>query len=271
MNTISGLGKLDRHRLSEIIRGTRGIISVDEAAGILKKSSSETAKLLSRWAKKGWLSRIKRGIYILVPFESKTTEMPLEDPWVIAEKLYSPCYIAGWSAAGYWDLTEQIFRTTTVVTTQRPMNRNPLINGTKFLLRTSSEKTFFGLRPVWRGSIKVMVSDPTRTILDMLNDPESGGGIRPCVDVLLNYLKSEQKDIHLLLSYSNKLGNGAVFKRLGFLLERYAPDEKEAVETCLQSLTKGNSSLDPSQEEEKLVTRWKLWIPGAWVNKEKNN
>ena len=33
----------------------------------------------------------------------------LEDPLVIAEKLFSPCYVGGWSAAEYWGITEQIF------------------------------------------------------------------------------------------------------------------------------------------------------------------
>jgi len=32
----------------------------------------------------------------------------------------------------------------------------------------------FGLKSVWRGQVKVSVSDSTRTILDMLNDPRLG-------------------------------------------------------------------------------------------------
>ena len=32
----------------------------------------------------------------------------------------------------------------------------------------------FGLKSVWWGQVKVSVSDSTRTILDMLNDPRLG-------------------------------------------------------------------------------------------------
>jgi predicted transcriptional regulator of viral defense system len=113
-----------------------------------------------------------------------------------------------------------------------------------------------------------MVSDPTRTIVDMLSDPRLGGGIRPVVDVFQNYLKSEHKDLKLLLTYAEQLGNGAVFKRLGFLLERNSPEEKEIIATLTQKLTKGNAKLDPSLKEDKLVTRWKLWIPEGWAKKE---
>jgi predicted transcriptional regulator of viral defense system len=265
MKAIAGLGKVDRKRLAEIIRNTKGTVSVIEAADILEISSTEAAKMLSRWAQKGWLSRIRRGLYIPIPLESSTTDVPLEDSWIIAERLYAPCYIGGWSAAEYWGLTEQIFRTIVVMTTQKPRNRTPIIKGTKFLLRTVSEKAMFGLKPIWRGQVKVSVSDPTRTILDMLNDPRLGGGIRSTVDMFTNYLKSENKNIELLAEYAKRLNNGAVFKRLGFLLERVAPDEQSAINACKSQLTKGNAKLDPALKADKLITRWRLWVPQSWV------
>jgi len=268
MEDIAGLGKEERKRLSAIVRETKGTISVKEASNILKVSSTEAAKMLSRWAKKGWLSRVKRGLYIPVPLESRTTEIPLEDPWIIAERLYSPCYIGGWSAAEYWDLTEQIFRTVMVMTIQKPRERNPIIKGTNFLLRTISEKAMFGLKPVWKGQVKISVSDPSRTILDMLNDPKLGGGIRSVVDIFNNYLKSESKDLKLLIEYAMQLGSGAVFKRLGFLLERFAPDQTSFIDECKSRITTGNVKLDPSLKSDKLITRWRLWVPDSWA-KEK--
>ncbi len=270
MENLSGIGKLDRQRLAEIIRGTKGIISVAEAASIMNLSLIEAAKMLSRWTKKGWLSRIRRGIYVPIPLESRTSDVPLEDLWIIADKLYAPCYIGGWSASEHWGLTEQIFRTISVMTRQKPRNRTPVIKGTKFILRTISDKAMFGLKLVWRGQVKVFVSDPTRTIIDMFDDPQLGGGIRSTVDIFINYLKSENADMDLLLEYTKQLGNGAVYKRLGFLLERFAPDKKSAINICQLSLTKGNTKLDPTLKSDNLVTRWRLWIPKSW-SKDKGN
>ena len=268
METLAGIGKADRERLSALFRETKGTISVDDAADILKVSSTDTAKMLSRWAKNGWLARVRRGLYVRVPLESRTLDIPLEDPWIIADRLYSPCYIGGWSAAEYWDLTEQVFRTVVVLTTQKPRERAPVIRGTSFMLRTISEKAFFGMKPVWRSQVKVSVSDPSKTIIDMLTDPKLGGGIRPTVDVLLNYLKSENKNIQLLIDYAKRLGNGAIFKRLGFLLERYTPEQEAALNECKTRLTKGNVKLDPALQTDKLITRWRLWVPESWA-KEK--
>jgi len=264
MITLSGLGKVDRERLADVIRSTKGTISVAETSKILDVTPSNASKMLSLWTRKGWLSRVRRGLYISIPLESRTAEIPLEDPWIVAARIFTPCYIGGWSAVEYWNLTEQIFRTVIVITTQRPRNRKPMINDTKFLLRTISDQQMFGLKPVWRGQIKVWVSDPTRTILDLLNDPQLGGGIRSTLDIFINYLKSDKNDLQLLVKYAKDFGNGAVFKRLGFLLEKFRPVNQKTINLCKTNITKGNAKLDPKLPAEKLVTRWKLWIPKSW-------
>lgn len=265
MQPLTGIGKKDRERLSTVLRAAKGAIPVADAAKALGLSRAATAKLLARWAQKGWLSRVRRGLYVPVPLESRTADVALEDPWVIASQIYSRCYIGGWSAAEYWDLTEQIFRTVVVLTTQRPRERKPNLKGTDFLIRTIPEKALFGLKPVWRGKVKVDVSDPSRTILDMLSDPRLGGGIRSTADMLTSYLKSQKKDLALLLDYASRLGNGAVFKRLGYLLEKISPSDQEAIEQCRIRLTAGNVKLDPKLPADRLVTRWRLWISSQWA------
>jgi len=265
MKPVLGLGKEDRRRLSAVLRETKGTISVQEAAEILEVTQVDAAKMLSRWAKKGWLSRIRRGLYVHVPLESPTADIPLEDPWLIADRLFSTCYIGGWSAAEYWGLTEQIFRTVVVMTTQQVRDRGPIIRGTKFLLRTISENALFGTKPVWRGQVQVFVSDPERTIVDMMDTPKVAGGIRSVADIFSYYLKSETKNLDLIISYAQRLGNGAVFKRLGFLLERLDSDQKNSIEGCRAMMTKGNVKLDPALNAERLITRWRLWVPQSWA------
>jgi predicted transcriptional regulator of viral defense system len=220
--------------------------------------------MLARWAAKGWVTRIKQGLYIPVPLESITADIPLEDPWVIAEKIYHPCYIGGWSAAEHWGLTEQIFRTVVVFTPKKLKNHRPVIRTSDFLIHTISEQSMFGFKVLWRGQTKVSVSDPSRTILDFLVNPAFGGGIRSVLDMFKNYLKSEYKNISLLVDYAKQLKNGAVFKRLGFLLEQNAPKELEAIEFCKSNLTSGKIKLDPALSADKLITRWRLWLPENW-------
>ena len=48
------------------------------------------------------------------------------------------------------------------------------VQGTEFRVATRQMSAFFGTRGVWRGRERVDVSDPTRTIVDMLDDPSIG-------------------------------------------------------------------------------------------------
>jgi len=271
MKTISGLGKESRNRLARVMRETKGTVSVRQVADILQWAPDKAAKMLSRWATQGWVSRVQRGLYVFIPIEARSTDIALEDPWIVADQLFSPCYIGGWSAAEYWELTEQIFRTIVVMTTRKPRNRKPVIKGSSFLLRTIPENALFGMKPVWRGQVKVKVSDPTRTVLDMLNNPALGGGLRPMVDVFSTYMASKDKDADLLIKYAVRLGNGAVFKRLGFIATRYVPREQALIESCRTRLTKGNAKVDPSMPADKLITAWNLWVPANWAKEGKSD
>jgi len=263
-SSLAGLGKLDRKRLAKVLRDSKGTVTVSKAAESLGVTSVDAAKMLSRWAKSGWLSRVRRGIYVPVPLEARTDDEPLEDAWIVAMQLFKPCYIGGWSAAEYWDLTEQIFRTVIVMTTRRPRSDRQLVKGTEFWVKTIPDKAMFGKKQIWKGQNKVEISDPTRTLLDMLNDPRLAGGIRSVQDMFQTYLKSEKKNLDLLINYAEQLGNGAVFKRLGFLIEKNSPDDQAAIEACRTNLTSGNAKLDLQLPAERLVTRWRLWVPKAW-------
>jgi predicted transcriptional regulator of viral defense system len=271
MNAGAGLGKKSRSKLSKLLRDAKGTISIEQAVKSLGTAPTETAKTLALWARQGWLSRVQRGLYVPVPLEAKNTDTTLEDPWIVAEQLFAPCYVGGWSAAEHWDLTEQIFRSILVLTTKKPRKRQLVIKGTTFVLRTILPESIFGTKSVWRGHAKVNVADATRTVLDMLDAPSLGGGLRPAVDVLQNYLKSESEDLKLLVSYTKRLGSGAVFKRLGFLLERYATTEREIIEACRAEITKGNAKFDPNLPGERLVTTWRLWVPAGWKQGGQND
>lgn len=262
---LSGLGKASRAQLSAVLRKAKGVVTPTMAAEALSISRVDAAKLLSRWAAQAWLQRVRRGIYVPVPLESERADSSPEDAWVIAEAAFAPCFISGWSAAEHWGLTEQVFRTVLVSTTRRPRNRQPKLGGIGFHLRTVSEKEFFGLKTIWRGRAQVMVSDPSRTIIDLMADPSLGGGLRSSADMLQNYLASKEfRNVGQLVSYAEMRGIGAVFKRLGYLLERFAPEEREAIARCAKSLTKGNANLDPALPAKTLVTAWRLWLPEGW-------
>lgn len=269
MMTVGGLRGASRERLSKVLRQAKGSISPADASRVLNVEQAEAARLLSKWSSQGWLTRVRRGLYVPVPLESPTADLPLDDSWVIADRLFAPCYIGGWSAAAHWGLTEQLFRPVLVVTTRRPRARRVEARGAVFLLRTADEKAMFGLKPIWRGKVKVNVSDPSRTVLDLLDTPTMGGGIRSVLDILKSYFGSENRDPRLLVEYADRLGNKAVFKRLGFLATICLPNEKELIAECRKRLSAGNAKLDPKLSCDRLVTVWRLRVPADFTEGSK--
>ena len=103
-------------------------------------------------------------------------------------------YVGGVSAAHHWDLTEQLFRTVFVYTTQVVRRTKQTIHGTRFSVHHIDPRLLFGTRPLWRGSIKIDVSDVHRTIIDMLSDPAIGGGARHIADCLAAYFGRNDAD-----------------------------------------------------------------------------
>lgn len=254
-----------RQRLATVLRRSDPFVTVDTAAAALMLDNNRAAKLLAEWSHQGWLKRVRRGLYAPVPFDLSVDQFVLEDMWPLVPRLFDPSYIGGWTAAEHWDLTEQIFRSICVFTTQPTRKTRHVVLGVPFVVKRVKAKALFGTRSVWRGRAKIAVSDPSRTLIDMLSDPSVGGGIAHVNECLRRYLSSEGVRTELLLEYGDRLGNGAVFKRLGFLVSS-VHGQRELTEGCLARLTAGNAKLDPSLPCPRLVKKWRLWVPSRWKN-----
>lgn len=260
-----------RARLVLVLQAARNdFVRIDDAVRALGETRAGAAKLLSRWAKQGWLRRVGRGAYAPVPLEMLDAEQVIEDPWVLVPVLFDPGYVGGRTAAEYWDLTEQIFRDIVVFTTRAVRHRSLERQGVVFTVKRIREEALFGTRSVWRGRSRVAVSDVHRTIVDMLDDPAAGGGIEHVSDCLGAYLRRRDRDPAKLIAYADRLGNGAIFKRLGFLAERDASGA-EVVAAARDRLTQGHAKLDPAIKCPRLVTRWRLRVPQSWIGAESDD
>jgi predicted transcriptional regulator of viral defense system len=253
-----------RARVAAVLRDAGALIHVEDVMATLGMDRKSAAKTLARWCTQRWLQRVGHGIYTAIPLDARAAEQVLEDPWILVPSLFDSAYIGGWTAAEHWDLTEQLFRDIFVFTTKNIRARRRDVHGITFLLRHIQPNALFGTRSIWRGQIKVQVSDIHRTIIDMLADPAVGGGIRHVADCFAAYFRLKDANSETLVQYAEKLGNGAVFKRMGFLAETI-PDQKALAEACRKRLTQGNAKLDPGLACPRLVRKWRLWIPKTWI------
>lgn len=255
-----------RRRLSAVLNEAGDVVQIDDVVNALDVSRTEATKLLSRWVKQAWLRRAARGVYLPASLTTLGNVHVLDDPWILVPPLFDPAYIGGRTAAEHWDLTEQIFRDIVVMTAQTVRPKTQRRHGAQFNVTHIRQEKIFGTTGVWRGRSRIAVADVHRTILDIVANPELGGGIQHVADCLSVYLKSDNRDDDLLIRYALRLGNGAVFKRLGFLAERDSAGP-ELLESCRLRLTAGNARLDPALECPRLITRWRLWVPESWASR----
>ncbi|MBI4334101.1 MAG: type IV toxin-antitoxin system AbiEi family antitoxin domain-containing protein [Chloroflexi bacterium] len=256
-----GISERNRKALTTLHRGASGPFTAREAANLLVLDAGRARRFLAYLASAGWLARIRRGLYATVALDIAEPARWREDSWIVAAKLFSPCYIGGWSACEHWGLTEQVFQKTVVITARPIRRRRMEIQGAPFHLKAVSQEKIFGTEAVWRGRTRVYVSDPTRTVVDILDDPKIGGGIRHVAEILKSYLSHESRNDTLLLEYARRLGNRTVFKRLGYLLEAVKSDEPGLVLACRKAVSSGISLLDPGAPRKgRFARRWNLRI-----------
>lgn len=192
------------------------IFTFDDAYRVSNINRSILKVLLNRLEKQGWIERIEKGKYIIIPLGAKKAAYTLNE-FIIAFILVQPSAISYWSALNYHGFTEQIPNTVFIQTIARKKYQEKKIFGIKYKIVRIIEKKFFGLQQEIIEDSKINLTDREKTIADCLDKPQYCGGI---IEVA-KAIKSKNYDLDRLLEYAKKIGNTGVIRRLGYLLGLY--------------------------------------------------
>ncbi len=254
---MAGISGESRAQLARVTALGRTLVTVSDAAGALGVDRPEAAGRLARWAKQGWLRRVRRDLYIPVPVDAVDPDSWSADPLMLADAVWGPCYVTGWTSANHWALTEQTFRTTVIRTSGTVRaSEQQLLDHDYLLAHVAEDDLRWGMAVEWRDGRRIAIADRARTIVDVLDSPRLGGGIRLVAEFLGAYL--EDQDPFALIDYADRMGNGTVFKRLGLLAEHLGGHEGLIAE-CATRLSQGYPLLDPTQPPGgSRSTRWRI-------------
>ncbi|HEY3374464.1 MAG TPA: type IV toxin-antitoxin system AbiEi family antitoxin domain-containing protein [Candidatus Aquicultor sp.] len=269
------LGKLGSKLLRGLSTENKTVFSLRDAQELLPdKSGTSVKQLLSRLVRSGWLIRLKRGHYLIVPLEAESPDLWSEDSFVLASasvagsmaisarahiasleesnhnlkleiqpKEYAVSY---WSALNYYGYTEQIPRTVFISTPKRETSTSLELLNIPYRLIFLSPKKFFGVTAVWINNKPVQITDKEKTIVDCFDRPKFCGGIIEAAKGLSEGIK-DGVDLKRLTSHAHQIGNSAVFKRLGFLAESLRLPVDPWLIEWQKHISKGYSLLDPTQ------------------------
>ncbi|GJM32383.1 MAG: hypothetical protein DHS20C18_13840 [Saprospiraceae bacterium] len=117
---------------------------------------------LTRWQKKGYLQKIRRGFYRL-------TNWPLKgdsDFFFIANRIYSPSYVSLQSALRWYDfIPEGVFMVTSISTLKTIQFSTPMGS---FSYRSIKPNLFWGYQLEQYGDFRIKMADPAKALLDLL-------------------------------------------------------------------------------------------------------
>lgn len=257
--TISSLGAREAEFLAAQAASGRTVFRAAEANAFWP-DRRDTKVVLHRLAKGGWLRRLARGLYMVVPLEAGPDRAWTEDLVAVVPHLVQPSAVAYWSALRLWEMTEQLPRVLFVQTTKR---RRPAdILGTPVRFVTVTTRHFFGLATRNHQGRPVQITDREKTLLDAAARPDLSGGVSQLAQAMvaaggvLNWSRFDE--------YVVRWGGGAAVKRLGYMVEELdlpIPDRAARLSKWRALIRHGVSMLEPGAGEAgRVAAGWRLRI-----------
>lgn len=255
--TRSQLGKIEAAFLAKA--GAHPTFSLALARQILGHTKDDpTPQFLERLQSKGWIRRIRRGRFAVIPLSSGEDRSPQLHEFVVAMELVSPAVIAYWSALNHHGMTEQLPRTVFVATDHLVRRQPGDVLGVTYKIVSLKPDKVFGVMKEWIGEIPFSVTDREKTIIDGLDLPQYIGGLSEITKALT--VSWKMLDEKKLRKYAAKIGNSAVAKRLGFMMETLGLGDVEALRIATTRAL-GFSALDPTMPKHgKYNRRWGLLV-----------
>ena len=176
MSQATKLGPKAREFLATMAGADRRLFRAEDAARFWS-SRKTTSDALSRLVGDGWLERIERGLYLIVPLEAGPERKWTEDPKVIASQLAPEGAAAYWTALHHWGMTEQVPRTVFVQTRKRKHRARVIVLDVRYEFIIITGRKFFGVAQQWSNGAEFKITDREKTVVDALDRPDLCGGL----------------------------------------------------------------------------------------------
>jgi predicted transcriptional regulator of viral defense system len=238
----------------------RTLFTHAEVEEITDLSAKSARNLVAGLVNRGLATRLKPGLFILVPFELGREREYLGNPYVVARELAdtSEYYV---SHASAMDLHQMVTQPQLAVFVTSPKAIRPrTVLGTEFRFVRCKREDLFGIIELWATKTeRVRVSDLERTVIDGLKQPEHCGGLTEVAKGF--WMRRDAIAVPKLVDYALRLGVGAVVRRLGFLLQTFEVDAPAEIERLRAELTATYAPLDPLMPAEgPWNARWRVRV-----------
>jgi predicted transcriptional regulator of viral defense system len=229
------------------------------------RSSKTTASVLKQHVAAGNLINVRRGLYARVPEGADAATFRV-DPYLLASRLTKDAVIAYHSALQLLGKAHSQSQRITYLSVHRA--KPFMFQDTEFVavlvpapLRKLPDLGG-GLREERRHGLAVRVTGYERTLVDVLDAPEYGGGWE---EIWRSLEGIEFVDLDFVIDYALRLGSALTVARVGFFLEQHKGEL--LVEARHLEALHAHAPAQPLYFERrrrkggKLVAQWNLIVP----------
>src|ERR1700730_14410410 len=172
-NNLRTLGPAEAKVVLSLREQGRSVVRTSDVLAVLGSETS-ARKVIRNLLRKGWLSRIVGGRYMLLPPEHGPENLGENNILALAGSAVEPSYIGWGSAAAYHGFTPQKPMTVFVAVTRQTLPRT--IEGSQVRFVKVAPRKFFGHETYDVYGRTVAISTPAKTLVDCLDRPDLSGG-----------------------------------------------------------------------------------------------
>lgn len=251
------LSRQESRLLSTLSADGRSVFTVDDACAVLDLGRSTIRKVLFRLHQKGWIRRLQRGKYLIIPLAAGPEAQWAEHEYLIAASLVAPYYLAYATALHYYGYSERPLTTLMVATLRR--KRAVTVGDLTCRFVTVPAHKFFGYAPISLLDSTVQMAEREKAAADGFDRPELVGGILEAAKGL--WFGSQELDWAKLIAYVLRLQDQVAARRLGFWLELLALGDERSLSLLDGGGGHSYARLDPSGTNDgPRNARWRLIV-----------
>ena len=211
----------------------------------------------------GHAVRIKRGLYASVP-QGHDPASFVPDPWLVAAKLADDAVMAYHSALQFHGRAYSVSNEYVFLSDQAVRSKE--YRGCRFrrvaypkALRTAGEEQF-GVEAADRQGQDVRVTSLARSLVDLLDRPDLGGGWE---EVWRSLESVEYYDIEQIVRYALLLRNATTAAKVGFFLDQHREElmVREQQLRRLRQIRPRQPHYMDTGKRGRLVADWNLIVP----------
>jgi predicted transcriptional regulator of viral defense system len=212
-------------------RGQKAVTAA-ELRAMLGGSDGYARFFAHRLVEKGWLERVRPGLFQLVPADRGREGLGDTNPLSTGALLVTPYFYSFATACTHHALTEQVFAEVYLAC---GANKRPVtIRGTHYVFAHVPQQRFFGFEETNVLGATVLMATPERAVLDALDRPRFAGGIREVARIVANAARHISWE--RLLDLAARWDESAIAQRLGYLLDLHQVELPPHVREGLRAL-----------------------------------